>query len=52
MKKLLADPIKKQQSLERLFAWKEAHKKRKQGNAHETDRERDREIGGGDRYGV
>jgi predicted nucleic acid-binding Zn ribbon protein len=50
-KRLLADPIRKQKSLERLFAWKEAHGKRKQAKAHEINMERDMELGG-DRNGV
>ena len=37
--KLLADPAKKRQSLERLMAWKEAHKKRKQRSTKQTKKE-------------
>jgi hypothetical protein len=49
--KLLADPERKRKSLQRLFAWKEAHKNRKRARAHETVRERDTELGG-ERNGV
>jgi protein-arginine kinase activator protein McsA len=50
-KRLLADPERKRKSLERLYAWKEAHKNRKQAKEHFTNKEGDTELGG-DRNGV
>jgi hypothetical protein len=47
----MADPEWKRKSLERLLAWKEAHKKRKQTKEHETNKEGDMGLGG-DRNGV